>query len=47
MSSSPLIGNQKKDILILGKGFTLGLEHAISVEKMYSINFTKKIKNFV
>ena len=40
MSSSWLIGNRKKDILILGKRFTIGLEHAISAEKMYSINFT-------
>ena len=46
MSSSLLIGNKKKDILILGKGFTLGLEHAISAEKMYSINFTKKNTKF-
>ena len=46
MSSSLLIGNKKKDILILGEGFTLGLEHAISAEKMYSINFTKKNTKF-
>ena len=46
MSSSSLIGNKKKDILILGKGFTIGLEHAISAEKMYSINFTKKNTKF-
>ena len=46
MSSSLLIGN-KKDILILGKGFTLGVQHAISAEKMYSIILQKKIQNFV
>ena len=46
MSSSSLIGNRKKDILIFGKGFTIGLEHAISAEKMYSINFTKKSTKF-
>ena len=46
MSSSLLIGNKKKDILILGKGITLGLEHAISTEKMYSINLTKKNTQF-
>ena len=40
MSSLSLVGNQKKGILSLGKGFTLGLEHAINAEKMYSINFT-------
>ena len=47
MSSLAIIGNQKKDILILGKGFTQGLEHTLAAEKMYSINFTKKIQNFV
>ena len=30
----------KKDILILGKGPTQGLEHTLAEEKMYSINFT-------
>ena len=42
MSSSTKIDNRKKDILILGKGPTKGLEHTLSAEKMYSINFTKK-----
>ena len=37
---------KEKDILILGKGFTLELEHVISAEKMYSITFTKKNTNF-
>ena len=37
---------KKKGIFILGKGFTLGLEHAISAQKMYSINFTKKNTKF-
>ena len=46
MSLSSLIGNRKKDIFIFGKGFTIGLEHAISAEKMYSINFTKKNTKF-
>ena len=46
MSSSAKIDNRKKDILILGKGPTQGLEHTLSAEKMYSINFTKKIKYF-
>ena len=41
MSSSPHIGNKKKDILILGKGPTQGLEHTLTAEKLYSINFTK------
>ena len=30
---------EKKYILILGKGPTQGLEHTLSAEKMYSINF--------
>ena len=29
----------KKDILIPGKGPTQGLEHTLTAEKMYSINF--------
>ena len=44
MSSSTKIDNRKKDILILGKGPTQGLEHTLSAEKMYSINFTEKNK---
>ena len=41
MSSSPHINNKKKDVLILGKGPTQGLEHSLTVEKLCSINFTK------
>ena len=37
---------EKKDILILGKGPTQGLEHTLSAEKLYSINFTKKNTKF-
>ena len=41
MNSSPHIDNKEKDISILGKGPTQGLgEHSLTVEKMYSINFT-------
>ena len=40
MSSSAHIDNKKKDILVLGKGPIQGLEHTITAEKMYSINFT-------
>ena len=47
MSSSSHIDNKKKDILILLKGLTQGLEHTITAEKLYSINFTKKIQSFV
>ena len=39
MSSSVHVDNKKKDILILGKGPTQGLEHTLTAEKMYSINF--------
>ena len=46
MSSSRKIDNRKKDILILGRGPTQGLEHTLNAEKLYSINFTKKIQNF-
>ena len=46
MSSSTKIDNRKKGILILGKGPTQGLEHTLSAEKMYSINFTKKNTKF-
>ena len=31
---------EKKDVLILGKGPTQGLEHTLSAEKRYSINFS-------
>ena len=44
MSSSVHIDNEKKDILVLGKGPTQGLEHTLTAEKMYSINFTEKKK---
>ena len=40
MSSSVHVDNKKKDILILRKGPTQGLEHTLIAEKMYSINFT-------
>ena len=40
MSSSAHIDNKKKDILVLGKGPTQGLEHTLTAEKIYSINFT-------
>ena len=40
MSSSVRIGNKKNEILVLGKGPTQRLEHTLTEEKMYSINFT-------
>ena len=42
MSFSAHIDNKKKDILALGLGPTQGLEHTLTAEKMYSINFTEK-----
>ena len=36
----------KKDILALGKGPTQGLEHTLTAEKMYLINFTVTRKVF-
>ena len=46
MSSTMKIDNKKKDILILVKGPTQELEHTLSAEKIYSINFTEHNKNF-
>ena len=46
MSSSAHIDNKKKDILILGKGPTEGLEHTLTAEKMYLINFKVTKKKF-
>ena len=46
MSPLTKIDNKNKDILILGKGPTQGLESTLSAEKMYSINFTKKNTKF-
>ena len=46
MSSSVHIDNKKKDILLLGKGLTQGLESTLTAEKMYSINFNLTKKKF-
>ena len=46
MSWSPQIDNQKKYVSILGKGPTQGLEHTLTAEKIYSINFVENNKNF-
>ena len=40
MSSSSHIDNKKKDILVLEKEQIQGLDHTLTAEKMYSINFT-------
>ena len=46
MSSSIHIDNKKKDILVLGRGPTQGLESTLTAEKMYSINFSVTKKKF-
>ena len=40
MSCFTHIDNKKKDILVLEIGPTQALEHALTAEKIYSINFT-------
>ena len=45
MSFSAHIDNKKKDTLVLGIGPTQGLEHTLTAEKMYLINFTVTKKN--
>ena len=47
MSSSAHIDNKKRDILVLGKGPAQGLEHTLTAEKMYSINFIVKKRTSV
>ena len=46
MISSAHTDNKKKDILVLGKGPTQGLEHTLTAKKMYSINITVMKKKF-
>ena len=46
MSSFPHIDNKKKYILILEKDPTQGLEHSLTAEKLYSINFTPNNTKF-
>ena len=46
MSSSIHIDNKGKDILVLGREPTQGLESTLTAEKMYSINFTVTKKKF-
>ena len=45
MTFSAHIDNKEK-ILVLGIGATQGLEHTLTAEKMYSINFTVTKKKF-
>ena len=44
--SSSVHNDNKKDILVIGKGPTQGLEHTLTAAKMYSINFTVTKKKF-
>ena len=46
MSFSAHIDNNKKEILVLGKGPTQGLERKLTTEKMYTIDFTVTKKKF-
>ena len=46
MSNSIHIDNKGKDILVLGRGPTQGLESTLTAEKMYSSNFTVTKKKF-
>ena len=46
MSNSIHVDNKKRDILVLGRGPTQGLESTLTAEKMYSINFTVTQKKF-
>ena len=46
MSSLAKVDNRKKDIFTLAKEPTQKLEHTLSAEKLYSINFTKKTSHF-
>ena len=46
ISSSAHVDNKKNDILILGKGLTQWLEHTLTAEKMYLINFIVTRKKF-
>ena len=46
MSSSAHIDNKKKDVLVLGKGSTQGLEHTLTAEKLNAIIFTVTNKIF-
>ena len=46
MSFSGHTDNKKSDRLVLEKGPTEGLEHTLTAEKLYSINFTMRKDKF-
>ena len=43
MSSSPHIDNKKKDVLILGKGPTQGLEHTLTAKNCMQLTLLNRI----
>ena len=47
MSSSAHIDNKEKDILVLGKWPTQGLEHTLTAEKCTRLILLLRIKNLV
>ena len=47
ISSSPHIDHNEKDILMLGKGPTKGLEHTLTAEKIFQLISQSKIKSSV
>ena len=47
MSTSIHVDDKKKDILVVGRGPTQGLESTLTAEKMYSIDFTVTKKKFL
>ena len=46
MSSSAHVGNKGKNNLILGEELTQGLNHTLTAEAEYAINFTQSGKWF-
>ena len=46
MSLSAHIDNKKKDILVIAKGPTQGLQHTLTAEKTYAINLNVTKKKF-
>ena len=47
LSSCPDTDNMKKDILMLDKGPTQGLEHTMTAQKVYPINFSENNKKIL
>ena len=46
MSSSVHTNNKEKDILIIGKRPTQGLNHTLAAETQYSVDFTRSDLKF-